>query len=233
MEEKELVFGEVGDYEQTRYDQLVFAGVEQICEKYPKKPAIIYMGETWSYTDLKELVYRFATALYALGVRHGDRVLIYIPNCPQFLAAFFGAQKIGAVPVPVAPIYTPYEIEYLINDSEAETVVCQDVNFNYVEQVLPKTNVKHVIVTNYADLLPSWKRLAGTLFNKIPDGVVKKGKNVHFFKRLVEECKPNPPKVDIDPRADLSRILYTGGTTGFPKGVLTNHTGVVLSLIHI
>lgn len=224
---RDLIFGEVGHYKKTAYDIPVFAGVDRMCDKYPDKPALLYLGETWTYAELKELVERFATALHGLGVRPGDKVMIYIPNCPQFLAAWFGTQKIGAVPVPVAPIYTHFELEYLLNDSGSETIVCQDTNFSYVEQVLPKTDLKRVIVINYAELLPWWKRLAGRLFDKIPDGVIKKNSHVFFFKNLIKAYPPRPPEVEIDPRADLSRILYTGGTTGFPKGVLTNHTAVV------
>lgn len=229
--QKDLIFGEVGQYEKTIYDVTVFSGVDRMCEKYPDKPAVLYLGETWSYAELQELVDSFGTALHGLGVGPGDKVMIYIPNCPQFLAAWFGSQKIGAVPVPVAPIYTYFELEYLINDSGSETIICQDTNFSYVEQVFPKTDLKRIIVTNYAELLPWWKRLAGRLFDKIPDGVVKRDKNVFFFKDLIKAYPPNLPKVEIDPRADLSRILYTGGTTGFPKGVLTNHTAVVSGIM--
>ena len=135
-------------------DGAVFSVVEGVAEKSPDKPAITYLGEDFSFAKLRELVYRFATALYDLGVRDNDRVMLYIPNCPQFLIGYFGAQKIGAIPTPVAPIYTPSEIEYLINNSGAETVLCQDTNFGYVQRVLPKTCLKRVIVTNLADLLP-------------------------------------------------------------------------------
>ena len=135
--------------------------------------------------------------------------------------------KAGATPVPISPIYTPYEIEYLINDSGAETVLCLDTNVGYVKEVFPKTCLKRIIVTNYVDLLPWWKWAVGTLFNRIPHGVVEKGEEVYFFKDLIAKYPPRPPKVDIDPRADLSRLLFTGGTTGFPKGVPTNHTAVV------
>ncbi len=68
--------------------------------------------------------------------------MLYIPNCPQFLIGYFGAQQVGAIPVPVSPIYTPYEIKYLINDSGAETVVCQDTNLRYIQEVLPETSLK-------------------------------------------------------------------------------------------
>ena len=227
MTSKELIYGQVSEFEKTIYDEPVFAAVERMVEKYPDKPAIIYLGKTWTYAEMKDLIDRFANALYNLGVRHGDRVMLYIPNCPQFIAGYFGSMKAGATPVPISPIYTPYEIEYLIKDSGVEFILCQDTNCGYVKEVFPNTCLKGIIVTNFADLLPWWKRAVGVMFDKIPHGVVEKGEEVHFFKDLIEKYPPNPPKVDINPRADLSRLLYTGGTTGFPKGVPTNHTAVV------
>jgi long-chain acyl-CoA synthetase len=226
-ESNELMYGQAGEYEKTVYDEPVFAAIERMCEKYPDRPAVIYLGETWTYAELMELINRFANALYSLGVRHGDKVMLYIPNCPQFIVGFFGSMKAGATPVPVSPIYTPFEIEYLINDAGAKFILCQDTNSGYVKEVFPKTSLEGVIVTNFADLMPSWKRAVGFLFDRIPHGLVEKGKEVHYFKDLIKKYPPVPPKVEINPRADLSRLLYTGGTTGFPKGVPTNHTAVV------
>ena len=227
MSSQELIYGQVGEYAKTVYDEPVFAAIERMCQKYADRPALIYLGKIWTYAELKELIDRFARALYRLGVKHGDKIMLYIPNCPQFLAGFFGSMKVGATPVPVSPIYTPFEIEYLINDSEAVYILCQDTNFGYVKEVFPNTPLKGIIVTNYAELLPWWKRVIGTLFDKIPHGVVEKGMEVYTFKDLVEERSPSLPTVEINPRGDLSRLLYTGGTTGFPKGVPTNHTAVV------
>jgi long-chain acyl-CoA synthetase len=211
-------------------DELVFTQVERVAEKFPDKPAIIYLGETFSYAKLKELVDRFATALYDLGVRDNDRVMLYIPNSPQFLIGYFGVQKIGAVAVPVSPIYTPSELEYLIRDSGAETVLCQDTNFGYVQQVLRRTGLKRVIVTNLGDLLPWWKRAIGKMFDKIPDGVVKRRGKVYLFRDLISKYPPEPPKVSINPREHLACILYTGGTTGFPKGVPGTHSMLVAAV---
>ena len=211
-------------------DELVFTKVERVAEKFPEKPAIIYLGESFSYAKLRELVDRFATALYDLGVRDNDKVMLYIPNCPQFLIGYFGAQKIGAVPVPVSPIYTPSELEYLINDSDARTVLCQDTNFGYVQQVLTKTGLKRVIVTNLGDLLPWWKRAIGKMFDKIPGGVVKRAEKVYLFRDLISKYPPEPPKVSINPREHLAYILYTGGTTGSPKGVAGTHSMLVAAV---
>ena len=211
-------------------DRAVFSVVEDVAEKSPDKPAITYLGEDFSFTRLNELVYRFATALYDLGVRDNDRVMLYIPNSPQFLIGYFGAQKIGAIPTPVSPIYTPSEIEYLINDSGAETVLCQDTNFGYVQQVLPKTCLKRVIVTNLADLLPRWKRAIGKMFDKIPDGVVRRAEGVYLFRKIISKYPPQPPEVNIDPSKHVSYLLYTGGTTGLPKGVTGTHATMLAAV---
>ena len=209
------------------YDELVISAFDRACEKYPDKTAIIYLGEKFSYARMKDLIDRFAAALYNLGVRDNDKVMLYIPNCPQFLIGYFGAQQVGAIPVPVSPIYTPHEIKYLINDSEAETVLCQDTNFRYIKEVFAETCLKRAIVTNYVDLLPLYKRVVGALFDKVPDGVIEKGENTYTFKHLIRNYPPQPPKLGINPRDHLSYILYTGGTTGFPKGCIATHTGMV------
>jgi len=212
-----------------REDERIFTAFEEICEKYPDKPAIIYLGQKFSYSRLRELIYRFATALYDLGVRDNDRVMIYIQNCPQFLIAFLGTQEIGAIPVPISPIYTPVEIRYLINDSGAETILCQDTNFGYVKEVFGETCLKRIIVTNLVELLPWWKRIIGRMFDKVPHGVIELGKEVHLFRDLVRKYPPEPPKVTIDSK-HLASLLYTGGTTGFPKGVPSTHGKMLVSI---
>jgi long-chain acyl-CoA synthetase len=207
--------------------ECTFTRFEEVCKQYTSRPALIYLGESFTYGRLETLVHQFARGLSDLGVKKQDRVMLYISNCPQWIIANFAINRIGAVTVPVSPIYTAFEIEYMIKDAGIETVICLDTNFVYVKEVMERTNLKRVIVTNLVDFVSPVKRVIGYLFDKIPSGTVSKGDKIHSFKHILYKSRPIPPEVDIDPEKDLSYIMYTGGTTGFPKGVPGNHIGEV------
>ena len=188
-------------------------------------PAIIYLGTIFSYGKVKKLTDALGAALIDMGVAPAQKIMLYIPNSIQWVISWLAIQKIGAVCVPITPIYTPHDLKYIANDSQAETIICADTNFGYVTSVFSDTFFKRVIVTNAADLLPAWKRHFGSLFDVIPKGKFALNNTSHSFRTLLSRYKSKTH--DVQERAhggqDLAEILYTGGTTKFPKGVPFTH----------
>lgn len=207
---------------QSQKSENIVEAFESRGEGHPHKTAFIFVGTKYSYSQIDEWVKRFATALHGLGVREGDKMILYIPNSPQWAVAWFGIQKVGGIAVPITPIYTTYDLQYIANDSGAETIVCADTNFGYVKRAMSKTKLKRVIVTNVADLLPWWKRIYGKAFDKVPTGNVSRDRNTYSFRKLIHQYPPHPPAIKTK-GDDILEILYTGGTTKFPKGVPFTH----------
>jgi len=199
----------------------IFSIFYKTCSKHHENTALVYIGTEWSYSELLALVEGFSVSLSELGISKGDRVLIYLPNSPQWIISWFAIASLGAICVPISPIYTPSDIEYIANDCAARLVICLDTNFRYIYQIADKTEIQNIIVTNIADMLPWWKRILGFMIDKIPKGKVAKEKNIFWFKSLLNKKRTeNPEKINPE---DLTAIFYTGGTTGMPKGVPYNH----------
>ncbi len=195
--------------------------------QYPKRIAAIYLGKKYSYSKLNKLSDRFAAALAGLGIGNNDRVVLYIPNGIQWIISYFGIQRVGAVPVPISPTYTSYEVEYIAKDSGAKAIICQDLNFGYMKE-LSGTDIEKVIIVNIADTLPIWKRAIGFLLDRVPRGYAKEGENIYFFRKLIQKSPLKPPKVEINPGEHPAYLAYTGGTLGFPKGILSNYRTIAI-----
>ncbi|MBW2636610.1 MAG: AMP-binding protein, partial [Deltaproteobacteria bacterium] len=205
---------------------------DEVTEKFGNKPALIFYGKKISYTKLKELIDRFATALADLGVKKGDTVALYLLNCPQFIIAYFAALKIGAKVTPISPVYTSHEIRHQLQDSDATTLVCLDILYDNVEKTgLALTNV---ILTSVAEYLPAVRRLlgksaVGKIYSemKVPASVHSDKEGLLQFKDLIKKYPPQPPRVSIDPERDIAALPYTGGTTGLPKAAILTHSNMV------
>ncbi len=206
----------------------IFKAFAETASRNPSKTAVAFLGTLYSYADLKDLVERFAAALAAKGFGRGDRIILYIPNSIQFVISWLGIQRLGGVVVPITPIYTPVDLQYIASDTEAKAVICSDRNFGYVKQVLSHTKLEKTVVTNIADLLPWWKRFFGWVADKVPTGKVERAESVSFMRDMIGSSYPSAPDPQTGP-ADIAEILYTGGTTKHPKGVPITHGLFLLS----
>ncbi|NNL77736.1 MAG: acyl--CoA ligase, partial [Desulfobacterales bacterium] len=211
----------------------IFSTFAAAAERHPHKTAVYYLGTRFTYRRLKDLSERFAAGLNANGVKAGQKVMLYIPNSIHWVVSWLGVQKIGAVAVPITPIYTPHDVSYIANDSEAEAIICADTNFGYVTSVLPETSLKKVIVSKMADLLPWWKRFFGLLFDVIPKGKIAIDQNTFSFRKLLSRNRDPSAVVHAGKRDGdaIAEILYTGGTTKFPKGVPITHNLFLVSAL--
>ena len=181
---------------------------------------------TWA--QLRERSLRFATALFQLGVRKGDRVAIMLPNCPEFVVALYGALRIGAIPVNTNPMYVAREMREQFGDSGCETLVLLDQFFPRLREIHAATRVRRAIVVDLTEGLPwparSLARLAQS--RRGERAKVPAETDVSFFHELLRSYPPTPPGASLLP-TDVALLQYTGGTTGTPKGAMLTHRNLV------
>jgi long-chain acyl-CoA synthetase len=206
--------------------------IDRLTDKYSGKTALIFYGEKITYGRLKELIHRFATGLADLGVKKGDTVALYLLNCPQYVIAYFAALKLGAKVTPISPVYTSQEVKHQLEDSEAKTVVCQDILYDNVEKSGAKLD--RVILTSIGEYLPALKRWFGkSALAKayggmhVPSSERVKKAGLISFQDLIHRYSPKPPQVTIDPVRDIAVLPYTGGTTGLPKAAILTHRNLI------
>jgi len=183
-----------------------------------EKPAIYYSGSVITYRELDALADRFGAALQALGVKKGDRVALYLPNLPQFVLAYYGALRVGAIVVTGSPLYKERELAHILTDSGAKVLVCLDKLYSYVQSVRERTSVNHVFTTSMSDYIPGSPASPG-----LPNAV--------NLRALLSEYSDPPRPVVINPRSDLALLQYTGGTTGVPKGAMLTQYNLVVNAV--
>ena len=201
---------------------------DEVTDKYGNKSALVFYGKKISYGALRDLVDRFATALTDLGISKGDTVALFLLNCPQYVISYFAALKIGAKVTPISPVYTSKEVKHQLEDSDARTIICQDILYDNVEQ--SGVSLANVILTNIGEYLPRLKRMLGKgalgkVYGEmhVPTPKYMEEAGLLQFQTLIKKYPPEPPKVTIDPKKDIAALPYTGGTTGLPKAAILTH----------
>lgn len=188
----------------------------------PDKVALSFYGYDMTYRELEEAVDKFAVALANLGVKRGDRVALFMENCPQFVISYFGTLQAGGIVVALNPMFKHAELEYELNDSEAETLVALDFLYPEVEKVKDRVKLKNVILTAFRDYLPSSPTLP---LPPIMDQLKVTFPEALDFLELLHKSPLRAIRKIADLKEDIALLQYTGGTTGLPKGaMITHHT---------
>jgi long-chain acyl-CoA synthetase len=212
------------------YDEPIFYLIDRVAKESPQKIALSYFGTNISYGEYEELINKFAHALQLSGIQKGDKILIMAVNCPQSLIAMHGAMKAGAIPVPLNPLYTAEELKYFFNDLKPRIVVTPDSFFKNVEEAAKTTpQIEKIISTNISDYFPPIKKFLARLTKKVL--VVDCPQSINFKDFI--NVSPDFEKVDIDSKKDIALMVYTGGTTGEPKGVCLTHFNMMASAVSI
>ena len=195
--------------------------LEKTAKEHPEKTAIAYLEREITYAELDSLSNQFARALVALGLKKGDLVALFLPNIPQFIIAYYGVLKAGAVVTAISPLHREREVEHQLIDSEAGTIVALDSLYPTVKKVWSKTSLRNVVITSLQEYASKTTVMSST---------VEWNTNVCYFQELLKEA-PTPLILNVNPEVDLALLQYTGGTTGTAKGAMLTHLNLVSNTV--
>src|SRR5215216_2442306 len=183
------------------------AFLEEAVEKYRDNTALTRGEQKISYGELLDLTESFAAALYEAGVQKDDRVGLMLPNCPEYVVAFFGTMRIGATVTQVNPIYVGRELTHIFDNSGLETVIVHSMMYEKAKAIQADTPLKRIICVD--------EPVGGLKDGDVP------------FDEFLQSAAGGMPEVEIDPQKDLSSLQYTGGTTGISKGAMLTHANLL------
>jgi long-chain acyl-CoA synthetase len=207
-------------YEETCLPEFL----ERCVQRHPDKMALNFQGYEISFTQLNDMVNRFAVCLQNFGIQKGDAVAILLPNVIPCVAAYYAAMRIGAITVMNNPLYSDRELDHQFNDSGAKVLITLDLLANRMIDLRQKTKIKQIVYTSIGDYLPFPKNLLFPLVG-VKKGLaakVKPARDVYRWKPLVAGVSSQPTKAQLS-MDDTAMYQYTGGTTGVSKGVILTH----------
>ena len=217
----------------SRYESIISVFEESV-QKYGAQTAFENMGKGLSYAELAQQAQQFASFLQnTLKLQRGERVAVMLPNVLQYPIAIFGILQAGLVVVNTNPLYTPRELEHQLNDSGATTIIVLENFANTLELVLPKTQIKNVIVATIGDMFGALK---GALMNfvirkikkMVPDYRIAGA--IPFKQAMAQGAAQAFVPVALE-RGDTAFLQYTGGTTGEAKGAVLSHGNICANMM--
>jgi len=186
----------------------LFRLLSRAAEKWPEGIAFGCRERSLSYGELDDLTGKLAAGLHNLGIRTGDKILLFLANSLEFIIGYYGILKAGGTVTLANPLCKQAELKHQLNDTVATAIVTSSDFYPLVKEVQAKTRLKAIILTD-----------------------AERGNGVIPLGEILESCLPTPPRLTIKPREDVAAIVYTGGTTGLPKGVLLTHYSLVANAI--
>jgi len=215
--------------------------LDQTAAKFSDRPALRYFGAPLSYCQLQDHVNRCAAGLQALGVKKGDRVALFLPNCPQFVMSYFGAMRAGAIVTATSSMYTARELIHQWNDAGVTIVIADRRLQPVIKSALPQlTSVRTIVLTGMRQYYPHPLQQLNQSLNSAPTAErpaqeklkstvtqSTSGPVVHDWEQLLSfGCEPSPS--GLTPSA-IACLQYTGGTTGTSKGAMLTHANLVIN----
>ena len=199
---------------------------------HPDRAALIFEGAKISYRSLDAQVDGCAAGLHKLGVGKGDRVALLLPNCPHAVISFYGIFRLGAIVVPINPLYQEREIAQQIDDAGARVLITLDMFSARAHAVMGRSPANICVVGTISDYLPPLKKMLYPLLRPKGTGAERQApicETVTFRDLTLHQA---PPEMDIDP-ADIAILQYTGGTTGISKGAELTHGNIVSNTLQM
>jgi len=195
----------------------------QSAKAFGERPMLDFYGRRYSYRAVWNEARTFAAGLQREGIAKGDRVGLYLPNVPTYLAAYFGAMMAGATVVNFSPLYTAEELEAQVADSQTKLLVTVAVPslLPTAIEVLRDSELEKLVVSELPAMLSFWKALGMRLFRRGDYSSIPSAPDIAPWSDFVAAQAPKP--VEIAPETDLALLQYTGGTTGTPKGAMLTH----------
>ena len=208
--------------------QPVHALLDEAARRWPHRPAIDFLGRRWTWLKLKALADRAALNFQKLGVTRGTKVGLFLPNCPQFMIAYYGVLKAGGTVVNFSPLYSETELAAQIEDSHTDLMVTLDVKVLYPKMaaMLGQTRLQRLIVGNLPEVLPFPQSWLYRLAKRAEVAAVPRDQRHVRFADLIDGDERFFRAVEIEPQTDVAVLQYTGGTTGIPKGAMLTHANV-------